>query len=204
MRNVRQGVAINPHYRKFTPVVAEYFMTHGDLTDAVWILETIAASRPNLVAFWVNLVRGYAQLGQNEKAIQALQQWRRLSPNAPGVRAMDIFLLNRTGHREQAVQMLRQRFSNKTFDYDLVQVGYRMGLENHDWPLVIQSLELGIQSWPEQAADGYFKLGKMYAEPEVHDDAKALAAFRAGLQSLPSNQKDNYRRQVPESYRNRL
>jgi hypothetical protein len=43
-------------------------------------------------------------------------------------------------------------------------------------------------------------LGEIYADPDVHDDGRALAAFQAGLKAVPIEQKDNYRNAIPEKY----
>ena len=86
----------------------------------------------------------------------------------------------------------------------MLQTGYAIGYKTHNWPLAIRSLELRNKTWPAQAADGYLRLGKLYAEPAVQDDAKALAAFKAGLNAVPMEQKENYRNQVPAQYRTRM
>ncbi len=201
LQYVRAGIAINPHYRKLTPVVADMLAVSGDWASAVWIWETVAVSRPNITAIWSNLVRGYTQLERENLALGAIQQLRRLEPDS---RALEIVFLSRTGHELQAIKMLTDYFKSGQYDYDLVQTGYSIGLNAHNWPLAIQALELRNQRWPEQAADGHLKLGKIYADPEVHDDTNALEAFRAGLHGLPPEQQDNFRKQIPERYRAKL
>ncbi len=204
LQNAREGIAINPHYRKITPRVADNLAASGDWANAVWIWESVAASRPHVAVIWSNLARGYTQLGQNERAMLALKQARQLQADAPGLPALEVILLSRTGHEAQATQMLNGYFDQGQYDYTLVQTGYELGLKTHNWPLAIRSLSLRNQTWPEQAPDAYLRLGKIYADPEVHDDTRALAAFRAGLQAVPPGQKDNFRSQVPEPYRTRL
>jgi tetratricopeptide (TPR) repeat protein len=113
-------------------------------------------------------------------------------------------LLSRTGRDAQATQAVNDYFDQGRYDYALVQAGYALGLKTHNWPLAIRSLELRNQAWPEQTADGYFRLGLIFADPGLHDDAKALAAFRAGLQAVPPEQKDSFRQQVPAQYRAKL
>jgi tetratricopeptide (TPR) repeat protein len=205
LQNIREGIAINPHYRALTAAVADNLMASGDWENAVWILESMATSRPHVLAIWSSLASGYTYLGQNSQALQALRQLQRLqAADAPGTRALEVVLLSRTGHGTQAAHMLNGYFNQGGYDYDLVQVGYSLGLAMRDWPLAIRSLELRNQNWPEQAADGYLRLGKIYANPEVHDETKALDAFRAGLQAVPPEQKDDFRSHVPESYRIKL
>lgn len=204
LQNMREGIAINPHYRKLTPEVADRLADSGDWANAVWIWESIAASRPHVVALWANIVLAHTKLGQYSQAIEALKQLQRLQADTPRVRALEVLVLSRNGNEAQAAQMLTDYFDQGRYEYTLVQIGYALGLKTHNWPLAIRSLELRNQGWPEQAADTYFKLGKIYADPARHDDAKALAAFRAGLQAVPPAQKDKFRSEVPESYRAKL
>ena len=200
LQDIRQGVAINPHYRKLTPTVANNLAASGDWADAVWIWESVAGSRPNIAEIWSNIARGYTQLGQYDRAMGALQEWQRLHPDAPGSTALEVALLNRMGQQAQALQKIMGAYDRGQYDFSLLMTGYAMGLEIHNWPLAIRSLELRNQTWPEQAADGYLRLGKIYADPAVHDEAKALSAFRAGLAAVPANQSGNFTSQVPEQY----
>lgn len=200
LQDIRQGIAINPHYRKLTPTVANNLAASGDWADAVWIWESVAGSRPNIAEIWSNIARGYTQLGQYDRAMGALQEWQRLHPDAPGSTALEVALLNRMGQQAQALQKIMGAYDRGQYDFSLLMTGYAMGLEIHNWPLAIRSLELRNQTWPEQAADGYLRLGKIYADPAVHDEAKALSAFRAGLAAVPANQSGNFTSQVPEQY----
>jgi hypothetical protein len=43
---VREGIAINPHYRKITPMVADELARWGDWRDATWIWESVLARGP--------------------------------------------------------------------------------------------------------------------------------------------------------------
>lgn len=204
LQSVQEGIAINPHYRKLTPRVADQLANTGDWANAVWIWESVAGSRPHVAVIWANMARGYTQLGQNERAMNALRHAQRLQADAPGMQALEVILLSRTGHETQATHMLNDYFDQGRYDYALVQTAYELGLKTRNWPLAIRALELRNQTWPEQAADGHFRLGTIYASPEVHDETKALAAFHAGLRAVPEEQKENYRNQVPTQYRRRM
>ena len=201
VKDVRAGIAINPHYRKLTGTVADALASMGDWANALWIWESVAASRPNIAAIWLAIARAHAHLEQNDQAMVALKRAQELAPDAPGEQVLEIVLLSRTGHEAQATAMLTHYFDQGWYDYDLLQVGYAIGLKAHNWPLAIRALELRNQTWPEQAADAFMRMGQIYADPAVADRAKALAAFRAGLQAVPTEQKDNFRKRVPESYR---
>jgi O-antigen ligase len=204
LQSVREGLTINPHYRRLVTMVADRLVWAGDWENAVWMSELVAASRPNIANNWANIFLDYLQLGQNNQALIALKQLQRLQPNTPRTRRMEVLLLSRTGHKAQATQMLIEYFKRGEYDFALVKTGYELGLETHNWNLAIQSLELHNKTWPEHAADGYLHLGKIYADPATLDDAKALSSFRSALQAAHSDQKDSLLSQIPEWYRTKL
>lgn len=204
LQDVRDGIAINPHYRKLTAEVAELLAAGDDWANALWMLESIAASRPHLVAIWTGLAMGHARLEQHDQAQQAYRQVHRLKPDAISTKTLQIVLLGRAGQDDQATRLLSNCFDRDVFDFDMVQAGYALGYKTGNWPLAIRSLELRNKTWPDQAADGYLRLGKLYAQAQGHDDARALAAFRAGLSVVPQQQKDNFRHQVPLPYREQM
>lgn len=199
--NIREAIAINPHYRKVTAELAEPLAASGDWTSATWILESVVASRPHVAALWTGLATGYSKLGQHDRAHAALEQVQRLKPDPIPTRTLEVLLLSRAGQLDQAIEKLNRYFDNDAFDYDMVQAAYAIAYQSKNWALAIRSQELRIATWPEHAADAHFRLGNIYSEPEVKDDAKALAAFRAGLDAVPTEQKVNYLNQVPQTYR---
>jgi O-antigen ligase/tetratricopeptide (TPR) repeat protein len=204
LQSIREGVAANAHYRKLTAELAEPLSAGGDWRHAVWILESVAASRPNVAAFWTALAIGYAELAQHELAHASLQQVQRLKPDAVATHALEINLLEKTGNTERATLLLTDAFDRGAFNYDMVQAGYAIGYQTQNWQLAIRSQQLRLSTWPEHAVDAYFRLGKLYAEPLVNNDAMALEAFRAGFDAVPADQKENYRSQVLLRYRHQL
>jgi O-antigen ligase len=201
LQAVKEGIAITPHYRRFTALVAEMLVARGDWTNAVWILETLAQSRPHVVALWSALANGYAQLGRHTKAMEALQQVKRLKPNELTTVGLEVSLLSRSGQDDQATKLLTQHFDQENYSCDMVQMGYEIGYKTSNWALAIRSLELRNQSWPEQAADGHMRLGKIYANPILRDEARATIEFQKGLSLVPDSEKQNYRNQVPAEFR---
>jgi tetratricopeptide (TPR) repeat protein len=197
IQDVGEGIAINPHYRKLTAEVAELLEAQGDWPNTVWLLHSIAASRPNIPAIWYGLAKGHSLLGQHDQADLALKQVQRLQPTALSTQALEVLLLSRKGYGLQAAGLLIRDYQQGHYDYNMVQTGYLVGLETENWPLAIQSLELRNTAWPQQAADGNFRLGLIYALPGVHDKTKAIAAFAAALLAAPEWQKEDYRRQTP-------
>ena len=200
----QEGIAIHPHYRKLTGEIAEPFAAQGDWHNAVWILESLTASRPHVAALWTGLARGYSSLGQHSRAEEAWAHVQRLKPKALSTATLHATLLAQAGQGPEAAALLERQFADQAFDWDMVQAGYAIGYKTQNWALAIRSLELRNTTWPEQAADGFLRLGKLFAEPQVNQPAKALAAFRAGLAAVPPEQKPNYRAQVPSPFNTQM
>jgi O-antigen ligase len=203
LRDIREGIAINPHYRKVTPMVADNLAATGDWANAVWIWDSVVASRPNVAAIWINLAQGYSRLGQTTNAMYALAQVQRLMPKQVISRELEIVVLSRTGQIDQAEHLLSTYYDQGNFTLEMVQTGYAMAYKAHHWDLAIRSLALRNKTWPVLAADGHFRLGLLYADPEAtdHSDAKALAEFKAGLALVAAVHHAQYLGQVPTKYR---
>jgi tetratricopeptide (TPR) repeat protein len=204
LAELREGISINPHYRSFVAIAAEKLSASGDHANAARVLESVVASRPNVAALWYGLAMNYAQSGQHERANAALQQVQRLKPDAIETVTLKVTLLSKAGHEDQAIALVTQMLDAKKFDFELLQTGYALGLKTRNQDLAVQSLLLFDQTWPEHAADTYFRLGSLYANSITVDDTKALAAFKRGLSAVPDQERKNYIRQVPERFRNQL
>ena len=206
LAQLRLGNQLNPHYRQFTPLAAEITMAQADWLNTTWILESAVTSRPFVYAFWFGLARTYTQMGRTEDAIGALMHLEQLRPRASATRVMEIVVANLRGDDAQAKALLQDQFAHPSLpmDYQIPQTGYALGLKLHDQGLVIQSLELRNRLWPQQAADGYFRMGLSYSEMEPRNTARALQAFTQGLQQVAPLHRNEYLRQVPEVYREQL
>lgn len=201
--DAREGIAINPHYRKLTALLGDTLAHIDDWHNAAWVWESVVASRPHIVAVWRNLAQAYSHEGEHAKAQQALAQVQRLQPGLPSTHVLELNLLDRAGHTEQALHKLEQYYDQGVFNFDMVQLGYAWGVQTRRWPLALRALELHHRSWPERAAEEQLALGMVYANPDpaVHDPARALAAFRAALAAAPTEQQTFYRSRIPEEYR---
>lgn len=183
---VREGIALNPHYRKITPLVADQLARWGDWHNAVWIWESVLQSRPHVVAIITNVARGHMQMGQPRTAQAWLERARRLQPMAPAVRSLAVMLLTRQGQVEQALQIVREDLAAGRFDNDLVNTGYVLAMRERDWALARRTMALRAQRWPLTQADSAFKTG--HAWLGEGDEAQALRHFQAALSALPSEQ----------------
>ena len=203
---LREGIAINPHYRKLTPMVGDEVAKWGDWKDATWIWESVAQSRPYVVAIMSNIARGYSLSGQYDKAMVYLERCKKLQPNAPSVRSLEVILLARTGHPKEAIAVIKSSLAAGIMDFDLLTAAYGLGLEQKDWDLALEGLTLRATHWPDSATDSWLKIGKIYADPKVpqHDEAQALMAFQRAYKLVQPSDRAAVRAEVPEAFRARV
>jgi O-antigen ligase len=201
---VQEGIAINPHYRKLTPMVADALASWGDWKNATWIWESVLASRPYVVALLANVARGHMQTGNLAKAQDYINQAKSLQPTAPSLASLEVMLWSRTGQDQKAMLSARKLLQSGTFDYDLVRTSYYLGLKNQNPELAVLALELRIKGWPAQAVDGWIKLGNIYASAEAPNEAKALQAYQTALAAAPPSYKKAVLTMIPPSYHARI
>lgn len=166
LRDVREGIHINPHYRKLTTMVADELASMGDWENAVWIWESVVASRPHVAVIWRNMAQAYSLLGQHDKALQALAQVQHLQADMPATRTLEITLVSRAGNIAQVERLLNTYYDQGEFTFEMVQTGYAVGYQSRHWALAIRSLQMRNATWPALAADGHFRLGMIYADAD--------------------------------------
>jgi len=201
---VDQGIAINPHYRKITPIVADELANWGDWENAVWIWESVVASRPNVVAILTNIGRGYVQTGHLGKAKEYLDRARAIQPEALSARSLEVMLLIRSDREDDAIQLIQSDFKRDRYDFDLLNTAFALGIHTKNWPLAIEAMQRRNQQWPQHAVDGWLQLGDLYAAAEFNAPELALDAYRQALAIAPSPVKPQVRQRVSEAYRDRL
>ncbi len=199
----REAIAINTHYRKLTPMLADELALWGDWENAVWIWESVVVSRPYVVAILSNIARGYARMGDMDKALEFLQRCEKLQPKAASVRSLKVILMSRSGKEAESAVLAKQFMDEGTYDYDLVSAAYVLGMRKGEYNMAFQAIELRNKGWPEVRADGFFKLGIIYANQQK-DDAKALAAFKAALAATPEKDRPAMSKKIPPAYLPRL
>jgi len=204
LRLVREGIAINPHYRKITPIVADQLVRWGDWRNALWIWESVVASRPNVVALLANTAQAHIQLGELPQAEAYFERARAIQPDAPVVNTLEVLLLVHRGELAQAAQLSRTYLQRPQFDQGLTLTAYLLGLRTQDWELAIQALTQRRLRWPQLAVDSWYKLGQMYARPELRNEVHAQQAFQAALDAAPATFRDKVREAIPQPYRSAL
>jgi O-antigen ligase len=198
---VREGMALNPQYRKLLSIPAEQLASLGDWAAAADVLQHIADSRPHIANVWSNLVLARIELQQADAAQAALHELARLQPDTARVRSMELLLLSRTGREAEVAQKARDYFAHGVMDFDATLLAYSVGLKLQQWDLVEQALHLRAEHWPATAVDSYYRLGQAYVQAGKGFEDRALQAFKDGRDRLPIGELDNYLRQLPSTYR---
>lgn len=201
---VQEGIAINPHYRKITPIVADAMAEWGDWKNASWIWESVLASRPYVVALLTNSARGEIQMGNLPKAAEYIQRASVLQPKSPAVRTMEVMLLIRTGDEREAGRKAKRLVEEKITDPDLIRAAYYLGMRTNDPQLAIAALELRIKTWPNQAVDGWLKLAQIYDAPGTKDEKKAFQSYRAAFEAADAQHKASIISLIPSNYRAKI
>ncbi len=199
----KDGIAINTHYRKITPMLADELAKWGDWKNAVWIWESVVVSRPYVTAIMSNIARGYAQIGNIDKALEYLARCEKLQPRAPSVRSLKVILMSRSGKEAEAAVLAKKYMDEGIYDFDLVNAAYVLGMRKSDFDMAIKGLELRNKDWPANRQDGYMKLAAIYVNHQK-DDTKAMAAFKNALDATPEKDRDALRKQIPPQFQTRL
>lgn len=200
---LKAGVAINPHYRKLTAMAADELARWGDWRNAVWVWESIANSRPFVVAILGNIARGYSYLGDDARASAYLNRAKAMQPNAPTVRSFEVVSLARAGQEAKAAELARRYLKDGGYDLDLLNTGFLLGRRLGDWPLAVDALKRRAQGWPHLAVESWMTIADIQSTA-FHDDDQALLAYRAALQAATPEQRDKVRDNIPPSFRTRL
>ena len=195
----KEGVDITTHYRKITPMVADELAKWGDWKNAVWVWESVVLSRPYVVALMSNIARGYAQMGNTEKALEFLARCEKIQPKAASVLSLKVILLSRSGKEAEAAVLARQYMEGGTFDYDLLSAAHVLGMRKSDFDMAVKALELRNKGWPTTQQDGYLKLADIYVNYKK-DNAKAVAAFKSALSAAAEKDREALRKQIPPAY----
>ena len=201
---LREGIAINPHYRKLTPVAADAMAQWGDWGNATWLWESVLKSRPHIVLMLANAARGQMRAGDFQKSQDYLDRAKNIQPSAPSLVSLELMLWSQTGREQAAAGRAKALLNTGKFDHDLIQAAYFLGSLTRDPALSIQAMQLGIKAWPAKAADGWLKLGNIYDSLEAKNEGKAIDAYRAALEATPAAYKTAILEKIPPAYRSKV
>ena len=200
---IREGVEINPHYRKITPMVADELARWGDWRNATWIWESVLSSRPYVVAILANVARGHTSMGNTDRAMEYLERAKKLQPRAAAVRSLEVILLSRAGQSARALELGREAIDDNVVDYDLANATFVLAWRAGDYALASKAMESRMTAWPASRAEGHVQLGNMYASG-AKDPDKALGAFKQAIALASDSERAALMAQIPPEYRARL
>jgi O-antigen ligase len=204
LKLVKEGTDINPHYRKITPMVADELAKWGDWKNAVWVWESVVSSRPYVVALMSNIARGYAQMGQNEKALAFLERCKKIQPKAAGVRSLEVILLSRMGREPEAYAKAKEYYKQpETMDFDMLNAGYVLAVRKSDFQFAIDLMQLRNKNVPGQEIDGWLKIATVYTN-FLKDEPKAVEAFKEAMKFTKPENKEATLKQIPAYYHPKL
>jgi O-antigen ligase len=201
LQTAREGIAINPHYRKITPMLGDELAKWGDWKNAVWVWESVLGSRPYVAAIASNVARGYLAQGNLDKSFEFLEKAKRVQSTAVSVRSLEVILLSRSGKEAEALKIARQALADKAMDLDLANSGYILGVRASDFQFAVDSMIFRNQMVPAQAVDGWLKVGNIY-DQYLKDEPKAVDAYRSAYEA--GGRKSELLAQIPSAYHGRM
>jgi tetratricopeptide (TPR) repeat protein len=199
----REAIAINPHYRKITPLVADELAGWGDWRNAAWIWESVLESRPHVVAILTNVARAHTQLGHPREAMDALAHAKAISPDAPSVRSLEVILLSRQGQEARAVEAAQQALREGFYDQDLLRTAVLLGWRTGDPALADRSLALLLDEFPATRVENLM-LQAEYQFQALKDEARAAESWRQALAAAPPQRRSEVLARVPPPLRSRV
>ncbi|HEX2543480.1 MAG TPA: O-antigen ligase family protein [Ramlibacter sp.] len=167
----RDGIRINPHYRKITPMIADELARWGDWRRATIIWESVLASRPNIVVLLTNAARGHSAAGRFDQAFAYLERARQVQPNAPAVRSLEVLLLARSGQEALAARKAQEALQAGIVDHDLLNSAFLLAWRAKDYPLARRMLQRRMEEWPDTRERGREQLAQLEAEAAAQTSA---------------------------------
>jgi O-antigen ligase len=199
---VRKGIAINPHYRRLTPQVADAAVSWGDWNNATEVWEATLASRPYVLSLLVNVASGQLQAGNMALAKAYLERAQELQPTVPGVLALEVMFLAQSGQEKEAATRAKKLLLDGVVHPDLNRAAYLLGVSTHDIDLAVLALQLRAKSWPEETIASLLQTGELYSK--VNDQTKALASYQAAFDAAAPASRFAVLNAVPEPYRKKI
>ena len=200
---IKEGITINRHYRKITPMVADELARWGDWREATWIWESVLSSRPHVVAILANVARGHTMTERPAQALEYLERAKKIQPRAPAVRSLEVILLSRTGNDARALELARKAIDDNIYDYDLTNATFFLAARAGDYALAEKAVALRMAGWPGSRVQGHMQLGEMYATGANNPD-KALASFKQALELASESQRAILLPRIPAALRAKL
>lgn len=205
IQSVKDSVAINSNDRFMIPRVADEFAKWGDWGNAIWIWKTVLDSHPYLFGVMTNIARGYLVMGDLPSSNLYLDRVRKLRPNDPNLRVLDVVMLTKTQGTEQAKKKVNELLVSGVHDFEFLKIVYWLGSESKDFNMILKSLELMVNFYPENLVDASLEIGKIHTENiGFIDEEAAVVAYRRALAAAPTARKADVLKQIPLRLQSKL
>lgn len=199
---IREGVAINPHYRKITPMVGDNMAGWGDWPNAIWVWESVLGSRPYIMAIMANVAKGSFVIRDYDRSRYWVERMKALKPNSVTAMSLEVALLDHSGQRAQAIARARELLAQGLVDPDLAMNTYLMARDVQDVELAVAALKWRTRLSPQEASQNHYKAGMLY--DQVGQPEQALAEFRLSIQTVPSQVQAQVKGLIPAKYHPKL
>ena len=185
----QRAVSLAPYNPKYSYNLALVEYRSGNKQAAVNTLNRALRYGGNIPKAYTYVARLYNELGEPNKAEEALRKGLEGSPNDPDVLSSLADTLISQGKWDRAIHILNKIFNMSTKTLQKSQALYNLGLvhtELKDWRRAINSLRRS-QSLDPTNDDILLALGKIYIlKDQPH---KAVSLYKGALRLNPSNNK---------------
>jgi O-antigen ligase len=202
LQSLREGMAINPHYRKLTPMAADEMALWGDWPHAVEVWESVLRSRPYLTGLMLNVARGRAAMGEYEAAMQWVQKVRTWQPVSAGARSVELYVLDQTGRLQEAAVLGRLYMQQGTVDADMASNLYRLGIRLPDPQLALDALAWRTRLVPHEVVINHLKAAELH--DKLGQTGLALERYRQARRAAPEQMQQALGQKIPRRYFDKL
>jgi O-antigen ligase len=199
---VREGMAINPHYRKVAPITADEMARWGDWPHAVEIWESVLKSRPYIVAIMLHAAKARAIMQDWEAAKSWLDRARLQQPNSVAARSVEVYILDHQKKYPEAARLARQLLDEKHADLELTQNAYRLGLLTNDPKLSLDALERRMLLVPWEAPAIHIKAAEVHVREGNTD--QAMSRYREAVLMTRPQDRERTLKYIPDQYADKL
>lgn len=134
-----------------------------------------------------------------------LDRVRKLRPNDPNLRVLDVVMLTKTQGTEQAKKKVNELLVSGVHDFEFLKIVYWLGSESKDFNMILKSLELMVNFYPENLVDASLEIGKIHTENiGFIDEEAAVVAYRRALAAAPTARKADVLKQIPLRLQSKL
>lgn len=182
----KEGIAINPHYRKLTSLIAEEMSKWGDWSKAAWILDSVIESRPYVPALLTNAALAQVSLNDMPRALNLIERALKLQPVYPDAQAIQLFALWSTKKLDVALPLAKKYLNQGAFNSGGLDAVYKIAFDKNDFQMAERATQLLIDQFPQSRIEGLLRLAKIH-HIGFKNETKALEIYRGAMRESQNN-----------------